>query len=134
MILGTQSMNGTMYRSDGYTVEPAGRDLGEAIREALCAALPVRTWHQPVALTEQPRPAEITFSVAMTNPAEAKRVDGLKEIYLAAKHLLGAETEGANGADLRQTLNQVYDRFVTKFGPIVRSAIMPEVLSVDDAL
>ena len=40
MVLGIQSMNGTMYHSDGYTVESDGRELGPAIRDALISVLP----------------------------------------------------------------------------------------------
>jgi hypothetical protein len=40
MILGVQSMNGTLYKSDGYTVNADDRILGEAMKKILRAILP----------------------------------------------------------------------------------------------
>ena len=40
MILGVQGMDGTLYKSDGYTVHADDRILGEAMKRHLRSVLP----------------------------------------------------------------------------------------------
>ena len=135
MVLGTQSMNGTMYHSDGYTVEPDGRELGPAIRDALLSVLPKDIIFSPVEDNEDDPQKEheilvgqeptIVVSLSSTSPAEQERMEGLKAIYIAAKKLLEAETKGASLVEtsrLRQELNQTYDAFTAKHGAINKSS------------
>jgi hypothetical protein len=129
MVLGTPSFNGTMYRSDGYTVESDDRDLGQSIKEALCSVLPkdlLAAVPEEVKPEEQPQaPREIVVTLSAPKPADEERVNGLKQIYIAAKELLTAETNGGSIVDtsLRRTeLNKVYDSFTSKYGPINKPA------------
>ena len=127
MIMGVQSFNGTMYRSDGYTVEADGRDLGQAVKEALCTVLPkdlLTTIPEEVKPKELPK-REIVVTLSTSKPADEARVDGLKQIYLTAKRLLAAETNGGSIVDAslrRSELNKAYDDFTVRFGPINRPA------------
>ncbi len=127
MIMDVQSFNGTMYRSDGYTVEPDDRDLGQAIKEALCSVLPkdlLSAVPDEVKPKEPPK-REIVVTLSTSKPADRARVDGLKQIYLAAKQLLAAETNGGSIVDTslrRSELNKAYDDFTARFGPINRPA------------
>ena len=121
MVLGVQALTGTMYGSDGYNVEPDGRDLGEAIREALLAKLPKGWIHSREAVTPETAPAIEIITTARARSAEQEaRLEGLHEIYRAAKAVLAAETEGKPVAEvdrLRVELNRVYDRFLAENGP-----------------
>ena len=135
MVMGSPSMSGTMYKSDGYTVESDGRELGDAIAEALRSTLPenllaetekmvVEPGRDTESEEAQPR-REIPISLSAPNPVDQVRVDGLKVIYLAAKKLLAAETEGQSlvvTSQLRHALNQAYDDFASKYGPINKPA------------
>ncbi len=129
MVLGIPSFNGTMYRSDGYTVESDGRDLGQAIEDALCAVLPkgllniVPEAVEPEEPSQAPR--EIVVTLSTSKPGDMERVNGLTQIYLAAKELLAAETNGGSIVDTsvrRSELNKVYDSFTAKYGPINKPA------------
>lgn len=129
MVLGAPSFNGTMYRSDGYTVESDGRDLGQAIKESLCAVLPkglLSTIPEEVKIEAMPQaPREIVVTLSASKPADEERVNGLKQIYLAAKQLLAAETSGGSIVDTsvrRSELNKVYDSFTARYGPINKPA------------
>ncbi len=122
MILGTQSMTGTLYKSDGYTVTADDRILGEAMKEVLRSALPeniLAMQNESKSTGRVEREIEITLSAK--NPGDQERISGLKSIYLAAKKLLKAETNGASLVEtsaLRMELNNCYDEFTTKYGPI----------------
>jgi len=122
MILGTQSMTGTLYKSDGYTVTADDRILGEAMKEVLRSALPeniLAMQNESKSTGRVEREIEITLSAQ--NPGDQERISGLKSIYLAAKKLLKAETNGASLVEtsaLRMELNNCYDEFTTKYGPI----------------
>ncbi|MBI1793437.1 MAG: hypothetical protein HYR70_04515 [Chloroflexi bacterium] len=123
MVLGKQSMTGTMYHSDSYTVEPDDRKLEDAIRDALCSALPANILSATIdEIKPVKKPAgEIAITLSTLNPAEQERVDGLKAIYLAAKKLLKAETKGVSlvkTSQMRHELNKVYDEFISNYGPI----------------
>ncbi len=126
MILGKAALTGTMYRSDGYTIEPDGRDLAEAIRSALAEAIPAGCMAEP----EDGERAALTSAIITTAPrartAEAdQRLEALHEVYRLAKRLLAAETTGASlveTSELRHRLNQAYDRLVAAFGPINKPA------------
>lgn len=122
MILGVQSMTGTLYKSDGYTVNADDRILSDAMKEILRSVLPesiLNASNEVVHEEHSSREIEITLSAP--NPADLERINGLKSIYLAAKKLLKAETNGASLVDtsaLRMELNNCYDEFTTKYGPI----------------
>ncbi len=129
MVLGRPSFNGTMYRSDGYTVESDGRDLGQAIKDAFCAGLPkglLNTVPEEVKPEESsPAKREIVVTLSASKPADQERVNGLRQIYLAAKQLLAAETNGGSIVVIslrRSELNKVYDNFTAKYGPINKPA------------
>jgi N12 class adenine-specific DNA methylase len=127
MVMGVASFNGTMYRSDGYTVKSDGRDLGQAIKEALCNALPkdlLATAPKEVK-PKQPPKREIVVTLSATKAADQERVDGLKKIYVAAKQLLAAETNGGSIVDTslrRSELNKACDDFTAKYGSINKPA------------
>jgi N12 class adenine-specific DNA methylase len=127
MILGEQSMTGTMYKSDGYTVKSDGRDIHDAIRDALRSALPANILNET---KDEIKPAkktagEIVVTLSTPDSADQERMDGLKAIYLTAKKLLKAETEGApllKTSQMRHELNKAYDEFTSKYGPINKPA------------
>jgi N12 class adenine-specific DNA methylase len=127
MLIGSPSLDGTMYKSDGYTVGSDGRDIGCAIAEALCSVLPenlLAEMEKTESEEAQPR-REIPVSLSTPNPVDQERVDGLKAIYLAAKKLLAAETQGRSVVEtsqLRYALNQAYDEFASNYGPINKPA------------
>ncbi len=126
MILGTQNMDGTMYKSDGYTVSSDGRNLGDAMREMLRSVLPENILNVSNDVVHEKHPSrEIAITLSAPNPGDQERVNGLKAIYLVAKKLLKAETKGASLVDtsaLRQELNNCYDEFTAKHGPINKPA------------
>lgn len=127
MVLGVQALTGTMYGSDGYNVEPDGRDLAEAIREALLSKLTAYIIHSGDKGAEPrlPLSQQIITTATSRSPEQEARVNGLHEVYRAAKAILAAETEGlinAETSELRARLNQVYDGFVAEYGPINRPA------------
>ena len=86
MVIGIPSMTGTMYRSDGYTVESNGRDLKSEMLDALYATLPVLEWNDAPVEGAKPLPPAEQVSLVEDDP----RVVGLKAIYLAAKELIAA--------------------------------------------
>ncbi len=147
MVLGKQSLSGTMYHSDGYTVESDGRDLGPAIRDTLMHVLPyskykneyqknilapiaesfdtARNEHEIVVGQDPTKVVgafpTIIVTLSSASPAEQERIEGLKTIYIAAKKLLATETQGASlieTSQLRHELNKAYDSFAMKHGPI----------------
>ncbi len=122
MILGKVTFNGTMYRSDGYNVEPDGRDLATAICSALVGKLTANSMlpqEKPEAVESGPA---IIITAAKGRSADAeKRLAAMHEIYALAKNLLAAETKGTSlfeTSDLRHRLNQAYDRFAAEYGAI----------------
>jgi len=126
MILGVPSMDGTTYKSDGYTVSADGRVLGEAMKEMLRSALPENILNAGEVLLPSERiENEIAITLSAPNPNDLERTEGLKSIYLAAKKLLKAETKGASLVEtsaLRMELNNAYDEFTSKHGPINKAA------------
>ncbi|MBI5943678.1 MAG: DEAD/DEAH box helicase family protein [Chloroflexi bacterium] len=122
MILGVQGMDGTLYKSDGYTVHADDRILGEAMKEMLRSVLPENILRVSNEVVHQEHPTrEIEITLSAPNPADLERINGLKSIYLAAKKLLNAETNGASLVDtsaLRMELNNCYDEFTTIYEPI----------------
>ncbi|CAG0986643.1 hypothetical protein ANAEL_02060 [Anaerolineales bacterium] len=126
MILGVQGMDGTLYKSDGYTVHADDRILGEAMKSALRSVLP-----ENLLMTKEETQIdahvehEIEITLSAPKPADQERIDGLKSIYLTAKKLLKAETQGASlvvTSQLRQELNIAYDDFTAKYGAINKTA------------
>jgi N12 class adenine-specific DNA methylase len=126
MILGTQNMEGTMYKSDGYTVSADGRILVEAMKSALRSVLTENLLAAGEERTSAaPTEREIEITLSAPKPADQERIDGLKSIYLTAKKLLKAETGGASlveTSQLRHELNAVYDDFTAKHGAIHNAA------------
>jgi hypothetical protein len=122
MILGVQGMDGTLYKSDGYTVHADKRILGEVMKSALRSVLPENILNAgKEVLPEESISHEIEITLSAPKPADQERIDGLKSIYLTAKKLLKAETQGASlveTSQLRQELNTAYDDFTAKYGAI----------------
>jgi len=122
MILGKVTMTGTMYHSDGYDVEPDGRDLPTVIRDTLLKALPANcVARKAEAQPEESGPVVITTADKARTADAEKRLAALHELYQVAKELLAAETKGTSlfeQSALRHRLNEVYDRFVALYGAI----------------
>ena len=123
MLLGKPALCGKMYRQDEFTLEPDGRDLAGAMRAALLPALPqgvARRQAETQAVVEQPaQPVVIVSSVKASTPDQASRIQGMQEVYQAAKAVLAAEVDGKSlfrTSELRHELNQVYDRFTARYG------------------
>lgn len=146
MVLGKHSLTGSMYGKNEYTVEPDGRDLRDALAEAI-QNLPESIIKKPVhQATEAAKPdkmippsddvKENAFTVkdgkimqnvsgklVTVNAGDAvgRRIKGLVMVRDATREYFRAQLQDAPDnriAFLRQRLNQVYDAFVKKNGPI----------------
>lgn len=151
MMLGKMSLAGTMYRANEPTLEPDGRDLGEALREAF-SKLPANVYtkvkHEateaPTLDVFIPAPGHVkegAFAVMEDGklyirqgekmvPAEVsktaeQRIRGLIAIRDAARELLRLQLTDAPEEEVARTqqkLNKVYDDFVKKHGYIYARA------------
>ncbi|MDO9299936.1 MAG: hypothetical protein Q7T89_01070, partial [Anaerolineales bacterium] len=126
MILGVQGMDGTMYKSDGYTVHADDRILADLMKEMLRSVLPENLLNESNEVVYEEHPShEIEITLSAPKPVDQERIDGLKSIYLTAKKLLQAETRGASLVEtsaLRHELNIAYDDFTAKYGAINKTA------------
>jgi len=146
MMLGTMKLSGSMYRDNEPTLVSDGRDLGDALLKAL-GELPrniYRAQKQFVAppSLDQTFPApdyvkpnafvmvhdEVAIRVAdslktlPTLPAETKvRIRRLIRVRDAVRECLRSQLDGSDEAAIvaaRDRLNQTYDSFISRFGPI----------------
>ena len=79
MILGIQGMDGTLYKSDGYTVNADGRILGDAMIEILRSVLPENILNANEEVQPEERiESEIVITLSAPNPGDQERVSGLK--------------------------------------------------------
>ncbi len=153
-ILGKQSLAGGMYRAKEYTVEPDGRDLEEALKEAF-TGLPKDALAKPEhKATEAVTPEVIAppsddlrhgaFGIVdgklvQRDPdtgeirvieAEGKAADRLRHfvpLKNALRDYFRLQLEDAPDSAIklaRGRLNKLYDEFVEKFGPLHASANM----------
>jgi N12 class adenine-specific DNA methylase len=146
MMLGEMRLEGRMYQRNEPTLVADGRNLAESLAQAI-ALLPINVF-QPVETKVRATLVEEAFPVpehvkpnayALVNdqigfrdgdqihvveglsPARAHRIRGLIRVRDAVRRCLRAqiEAEDESLADVaRLQLNQAYDRFIAKFGPI----------------
>src|SRR5512138_563388 len=129
-IVGTRSTKRGMYTKDEYTIKYDGeKEIGEVVAEILTKALPedamlegrVAVSKEMDAVVEIVPPAHV-IEIKQNLPVDhVRRLEGLRSIYDAARRLLDLETKGVTGLPVtiqRDTLNNVYDSFVMRYGPI----------------
>ena len=147
MMLGKMRLSGRMYRDNEPTLEPDGRDLSEALAQAV-ERLPqniYETQSQPVAKRTSdlniPAPDFVkpnaycvhedgrvcireddTLRPLDDMPVETRsRIRRLIEIRDAVRVCLRSQLDGSSESQVieaREKLNLAYDRFLSRFGPI----------------
>ena len=149
MMLGRMANAGTMYRSNEPALVPDGRDLSEALREAV-SSLP-QNIYRAEAITRDGTVADVipasedvkenAFTLhddaiairtgAILTPVEnlpdatARRIRGLIKVRAAVREVLRTQLDDANEeaiADARRHLNLTYDQFTSRFGLINENA------------
>ncbi|HUJ10680.1 MAG TPA: DEAD/DEAH box helicase [Verrucomicrobiae bacterium] len=146
MMLGTMELSGRMYRDNEPTLASDGRDLAEALQEAVGnlpqniyraqkRAVAPRTLDQTFPAPDHVKPNAFVMvhdDVAVRVgdslktlpglPAETKvRIRRLIRVRDAVRECLRSQLDGSSEADIvaaRELLNQAYDSFVARFGPI----------------
>ncbi|MBV9010138.1 MAG: DEAD/DEAH box helicase family protein [Verrucomicrobia bacterium] len=149
MMLGRMAKAGTMYRNKEPALVPDGRDLAQALREAI-SALPANNYRAEPndvrrSVTEFITAAEDVKENAFTlhegaiavrtgrvlTPVEnlpeetARRIRGLIKLRSAVRDVLRTQLDDAREeaiADARRHLNLTYDHFASRFGPVNESA------------
>jgi hypothetical protein len=150
MMLGEMRLEGRMYKYADPTLVPNGRDLGEQLAEA--TALLSYDIFRACRPTVSPPTLDQTFPVpehikpnayALVNDRigiregdhihlledlprhRAQRIRGLIRVRDAVRQCLRSQVEATDESEVesaRQQLNQTYDRFVAKHGPISNRA------------
>ena len=152
-IIGRRDTRRGMYTRGEYTIKYEGEyEIGEVVAEILTSALPadgmlhggVESTQELGAVVETVPPAHL-IEIKENLPVDhVRRLEGLRSIYDAARHLLDLETKGVTGLPVtiqRETLNRVYDLFVMRYGPITNrlhqkllenSAALPFLLALEN--
>ena len=146
MMLGQLRLAGRMYRDNEPTLEPDGRDLGDALKQAV-ERLPQGIYQSPSQQVAEPTleqtiPApdyikpnayclhdgmvcvrEDTILRPLSDlPSEMRsRIRNLIPVRDAVRECLRAQLDGSGEErvlETRHQLNLAYDRFVRRFGPI----------------
>lgn len=150
-IVGDVSTRRGMYTANEYTVKYAGETpIAGVVTQILDSALP-----QDGMLDIEASPEEIDAVVELVPPSHVveipenapvdhlRRLEGLREVYDAAQRLLDMELNAHNLLEVggqRHLLNNVYDRFVQRYGPvsnklnqklISKSAALPFLLALE---
>ncbi len=149
MMLGHMANSGTMYRRNEPALVPDGRDLAEALREAI-ASLP-QGIYRAVQIPTERESAEVIIApddvkenalalhdgvivirtagtltpVANLADETARRIRGLITVRSAVREVLRTQLADSGDEEIvqaRQQLNSIYDRFVSRFGAINESA------------
>lgn len=149
MMLGQMANSGTMYRSNEPALVSDGRNLGDALRNAI-NLLPRKVYHAAIIssrnnvsdLIAAPHDVkENAFTIhdgliairtgAILTPVEnlpeetARRIRGLIKVRGAVREVLRTQLDDASEAEIagaRRHLNLTYDQFFARFGPINESA------------
>jgi len=142
MMLGEMQLVGTRYRKNEPTLVPAERDLAGHLSEAI-QSLPQGVYQPkalPIPAEVLPTPAEIKLNAYCLCHGEiarregdtitvlkglasvtAQRIPGLIRVRDALRHCLETQWHDHSEEDQAQArarLNQAYDTFVTRFGPL----------------
>lgn len=118
-----------MYSAGEYTVKYDGdRPIGDVVAEILENILPedgllagYRASQVKDVVVETTPPPHVIPIPDNTPLDHRRRLEGLREIYDTARKLLDMEASGGNLlaiAKQREALNDTYDSFVARFGPI----------------
>ncbi|MCI0535538.1 MAG: N-6 DNA methylase [Verrucomicrobiales bacterium] len=150
MMLGEMRLEGRMYRSADPTLVSNGRDLAEQLAEAI-ALLPKDIFHpqrseinpplldQSFPVPEHVKPnayclvadqvcirdGDTMRVLTDLNPTVRQRIRGLIRVRDAVRRCLRSQMEATDETDViaaREQLNQIYDYFVGKFGPVSERA------------
>ncbi len=150
MMLGRMRLSGRMYRDNEPTLEPDGRDLGEALAETVqrlppkCYVPDVRQVIEPPLNRTIPAPdyvkpdayclhdgvvcvRESLHLRPLTDlPTETRsRIRGMIQVRDAVRSCLRSQLDNSTEeqvVEVRFQLNLAYDRFVSRFGPITLRA------------
>jgi N12 class adenine-specific DNA methylase len=146
MMLGEMQLKGRMYRRNEPTLASDGRNLKEALAEAI-NLLPLRIYvplsrsleatavEPSVAIPSQVKPNSYTIhndEIALREgdklvplphlPIQTKhRIRGMIKVREAVRQCLQTQLEDAGESEIklaRDQLNQAYDHFVARFGPV----------------
>jgi N12 class adenine-specific DNA methylase len=146
MMLGRMGLTGTMYRDNEPTLEPDGRKLADALAQAI-EKLPQGVFKsQSIQIAEPtldeiiPAPDHVKPNAYCIHdgmvcvreenvlrpltdlPADTRsRIRHLIQLRDAVRGCLRSQMDGSNEEQVieaRQQLNQAYDRFVARFGPV----------------
>ncbi len=146
LMLGTMELSGRMYRDNEPTLASDGRDLGEALAEAIRnlpeniyraqkRAVKPPTLDQTFPAPDHVKPNafvmvhdEVAVRIGDSLkplpglPAETKvRIRRLIRVRDAVRECLRSQLDGSDDATIvaaREKLNQTYDSFISRFGPI----------------
>ncbi|MGI8436942.1 MAG: hypothetical protein ACR2NX_08575, partial [Chthoniobacterales bacterium] len=149
MMLGQMANAGTMYRSNEPALAPDGRNVAEALREAI-TSLPEGIYRAATVATKREAAEAIiapddvkenaftlhegritirtgaTLTPVVDLPEEtARRIRGLIKVRGAVREVLRTQLNDSAEeeiADARQQLGLIYDQFVSRFGAINESA------------
>jgi N12 class adenine-specific DNA methylase/SAM-dependent methyltransferase len=150
MMLGKTQLSGSMYRDNEPTLVSDGRDLAEALHEAvsnlpqdiyraqkrtvappsLDQSFPAPDYVKPNAFVMVHDEVAVRIGDSLKTlpglPAETKvRVRRLIRVRDAVRECLRSQLDGSDEATIvavREKLNQTYDSFVSRFGPISNHA------------
>ncbi|HRY50003.1 MAG TPA: DEAD/DEAH box helicase family protein [Candidatus Paceibacterota bacterium] len=150
MMLGEMRLAGRMYKYADPTLVPNGRDLGEQLAEATAllprgvfrpqdTAIPLPTLDQTFPSPDHIKPnayALVNERIGIREDGHirileglplqrAQRIRGLIRLRDAVRRCLRSQVEATDESDmeaLRHQLNQTYDRFIARFGPVSQRA------------
>ncbi|NOT59134.1 MAG: N-6 DNA methylase [Acidobacteria bacterium] len=127
-LLGRPVIASGMHQANEFTLKPDDRDLGEALRNALCAQLSVQCLSLPVSssparslavATAEPSNGEMAL---MTLAGSARvRAPLLLDLYTTAKQVIQLQLHNATDkqlAEAQRELNALYLRFTARYGYI----------------
>jgi len=141
VVIGEQVLVRGMYTDNEYAVSFGGEpaEIAHRLEDILLRQLPDDLLGDTPALSFPPlvktRNEHVIKVRASDKPARRQQMEGLRAIYDAAKALLRAEVAGENAVNIalrRKKLNDVYDGFVQRHGPI--TSVAPRLLKDNPAL
>jgi N12 class adenine-specific DNA methylase/adenine-specific DNA methylase len=144
MMLGQMTLTGRMYRDNEPTLESDGRDLSDALQEAV-SRLPEAIYQAPKLSVTEPQPEELIPAPSYVKPNAycvvdgelcvreddslrkltdlpshtRQRIRGMIEVRDALRECLQAQVFGRPEEEVlstREQLNFAYDRFISRFG------------------
>ena len=143
-IIGHTATRRGMYTRGEYTVKYDGdTPIADLVKDILANVLPEdgmiegnTASNEQGLVVELPSASHVIQISANTPVDHVRRLEGLREIYNAAQLLLDMEIQRRNLLEIemqREKLNNVYDKFALRFGPI-SNKLHQKLLSESPAL